>query len=327
MTVTEMARRNEKSRLLKVYQVAHDRYHVESAEGKICYLVSMVDNRYCCSCGDYTNGIDKDPAYVCKHILAVKNGNGNIIHLETSSPRLDERFIINIKGKDFVLYSGLLDLAHQKGIKSILVEPVQFPTRENRMEAICKATIESGKGELFVEWADANPLNVNKMVAEHILRVAATRSKARALRDFTNIGMTCLEELGELDDADETARTRNRSTRRDAAVIAKHDQNRGGADEPQKPRQEPKVARQSNNPSEGIAPHPETKKDQETVDTPACQVIKPSEAQRKAIEKLAQKRGINEGELSRLFEERFQKSYPTITSDDAKTFIKVLQAA
>lgn len=330
MTVTELSRRNEKSQGLKVYQVESDQYHVESGEGKICYRVSMVNGKPVCSCGDFTNGIEKDPNFVCKHILAVTNGNGTIRHLETTNPRLDERFIINIKGKDFVLYAGLLDLAHQKGIKSVVVEPIQFPTKENRMEAICKATIESRDGELFVEWADANPVNVNKMVAEHILRVAATRSKARALRDYTNIGMTCLEELGDLDDADETSRPRSRSPRREPAPLGKpQDQKTGASDEPEKSRQEtsPKVRGQGGNPSDGGAASPETKKNQEAHDTQVTQGIKPSEAQRKAIEKLAEKRGINEGQLIRLFEDQFQKSYPTITAEDAKTFIKVLQAA
>ena len=115
-------------------------------------------------------------------------------------PTLDERFITNIKGKEFVLYAGLLDLAHQKGIHKLVVEAIQYPTKENRMEAICKAVVESTDGQVFTELADANPLNVNRMVAEHILRVAATRAKARVFRDFTNIGMTCLEELGNLDD-------------------------------------------------------------------------------------------------------------------------------
>ena len=67
------------------------------------------------------------------------------------------------------------------------------------MEAICRAVVESKDGEEFTEIGDANPKNVNKQIAEHVLRMAATRAKARALRDFTNIGMTCLEELGDLD--------------------------------------------------------------------------------------------------------------------------------
>ena len=115
-------------------------------------------------------------------------------------PKLEERFIITLKGKDFVVYAGLLDLAHQKGLNGITVEAVQYPTKENGFEAICQATCESKSGEVFVELGDANPKNCNQMVVNHILRMAATRAKARALRDFTNIGMTCLEELGDLDD-------------------------------------------------------------------------------------------------------------------------------
>ena len=117
-----------------------------------------------------------------------------------SQPVLDERFIMTIKGKEFVLYSGLLDLAHQKGLKGIIVEAVQFPTKANGMEGICKAVVESKDGEEYVEIGDANPANVRPLIAAHVLRMAATRAKARALRDYTNIGMTCLEELGDLDD-------------------------------------------------------------------------------------------------------------------------------
>ena len=43
-------------------------------------------------------------------------------------PKLEERFIITLKGKDFVVYAGLLDLAHQKGLQGITVEAVQFPS-------------------------------------------------------------------------------------------------------------------------------------------------------------------------------------------------------
>src|SRR5208283_3620266 len=121
---------------------------------------------------------------------------------ETSikKPVLDERFITTIQGKDFCIYAGLLDLALQKGIQVIQVDVVQYPTKENGFEAIAKASVESKDGQTFIECGDANPRNVNPKISGHIIRMAATRAKARALRDFTNVGMTALEELGDPDD-------------------------------------------------------------------------------------------------------------------------------
>lgn len=115
-------------------------------------------------------------------------------------PKLAEEFIKQIDGKDFVLYSGLLDLAHQKGLKSLEVEVLQFPTKENDNFVVCRATAISQNGESFIDFGDANLVNCNPKVAKHLIRMASTRAKARVLRDFTNIGITCLEELGDLNE-------------------------------------------------------------------------------------------------------------------------------
>ena len=83
------------------------------------------------------------------------------------------------------------------------MEIIQNPTAENGHMAIVKAQAESRLGELFTDMGDATPTNCNAKVAKHLLRMASTRAKARALRDFTNIGMTCLEELGDFNDITE----------------------------------------------------------------------------------------------------------------------------
>src|SRR5690625_2203458 len=107
---------------------------------------------------------------------------------------INEKFIINLQGKKFVTYEGLLDLAHKKGLLSIQVDLLQIPNQDNDMTAICRAvaTTEDSK---FIDIGDANPRSVNSALVPHIIRMASTRAKARALRDLTNEGMNAVEEL------------------------------------------------------------------------------------------------------------------------------------
>ena len=118
--------------------------------------------------------------------------------MERWRPKLDDSFIKKIDDKDFVLYSGLLDVAHQKNLSSVDVELIQFPSDENKQTAICRAKVETVDGKKFSDIGDANPQNCNSKVARHLIRMASTRAKARAFRDMDNIGMTALEELGDL---------------------------------------------------------------------------------------------------------------------------------
>lgn len=107
---------------------------------------------------------------------------------------INEKFIVNLQGKSYVTYEGLLDLAHQKNLNSIKVELIQIPTNENNMLAICKATA-TADNEVFTDYGDASPQSVNTKIVPHLIRMASTRAKARVLRDLTNVGMTAIEEL------------------------------------------------------------------------------------------------------------------------------------
>lgn len=116
---------------------------------------------------------------------------------------MKKEYIINRQGKDFVLYEGLLDEAHQQGLSRISTTLIQIPSQDNGGVAIVAAEVETSKGT-FSGIGDASPQNVNRMIVPHILRMAETRAKARALRDAVNIGVTAVEELGDFDEvADE----------------------------------------------------------------------------------------------------------------------------
>jgi hypothetical protein len=109
---------------------------------------------------------------------------------------MKREFVINRNGKDYVLYAGLLDLAHQQGLKAIKTQLIQAPAGDNGQVAICLAEVTTEKGT-FTGIGDADPGNVSRMMATALIRMAETRAKARALRDAVNVGMAALEELGD----------------------------------------------------------------------------------------------------------------------------------
>ncbi|HET7768595.1 MAG TPA: hypothetical protein VFN74_07450 [Chloroflexota bacterium] len=112
---------------------------------------------------------------------------------------MKKEFIVERNGKSFVLYAGLLDQAHERGLKAVTTTLVQIPSDLNGQMAIVHATVETTQGT-FTGLGDAAPDNVSRMMVPHLIRMAETRAKARALRDAVNVGVTALEELGDLDE-------------------------------------------------------------------------------------------------------------------------------
>ncbi|MCF8036804.1 MAG: hypothetical protein K9K62_08020 [Desulfobacteraceae bacterium] len=204
-------------------------------------------------------------------------------------PALDKRFLVNLKGKEFVQYAGLLDLAHQKGLTELRVDLVQFPCVENGMECIVKAMAATESGMVFCDIGDANPGNTNKSVAQHIIRMASTRAKARVLRDMSNIGITALEEVGE-----------------DMADTPGNGNNGNGKKKP--PKAAGRASAQSKSKGEnGNAPRAVT------------------DAQKRAIWTLAKSKGYNEHSLHDLAESSFGCGVATLSSTDAASLITQLQ--
>jgi len=341
MTAKELQKRGAKAEMLRVLQTEDGSFYAESAEGKILYRVILDDQETSCTCADFTRNSKKDPGFQCKHILSVLNcvPTGDVEsaqYLDRKKPKLDERWIIEIEGNQFVKYAGLLDLGHQKGISQIEVEPIQLPTKENGNFAICKATVISKSGESFTDIGDANPGNCSSKVSKHLLRLASTRAIARSLRTFTNIGLTALEELADLSDvigsdnsksgpkprakkqaskksrSTKPAQTKSKSGQLDSSTKAATKNSRiktDGADD-----------------GDGNKPHGGNgngrTKTQATGKQPAM-----SEAQKRAIYNLSRRRGISVEDLEQMSLEAYGVAVENLTSKDASAFIRNLQQA
>jgi hypothetical protein len=108
---------------------------------------------------------------------------------------MDSRFIVTRSGKQFCLYAGLLDEAHRQGLKRISSTLLQIPSEENGMLAVASAEVETERGA-YSGIGDASPSSVARPMTPHLIRLAETRAKARALRDAVNVAVAALEELG-----------------------------------------------------------------------------------------------------------------------------------
>jgi hypothetical protein len=100
-------------------------------------------------------------------------------------------FLVELHGKQFVTYGGLLAMAYEKGLVKLSAHFISVDAKL----ALAEATAEFADGHIFEECADATPENVNAKIRPHFPRMALTRAKGRALRDALNISMVCVEEL------------------------------------------------------------------------------------------------------------------------------------
>jgi hypothetical protein len=336
MTAKELQKRGAKAEMLRVLQTEDGSFYAESAEGKILYRVIADDQETNCTCADFTRNSKKDPDFQCKHILSVLNcvPTGEVesaLYLERKKPKLDEHWIIEIEGNQFVKYAGLLDLGHQKGISQIEVEPLQLPTKENGNSAICKATVISKSGESFTDIGDANPGNCSSKVAKHLLRLASTRAIARSLRTFTNIGYTCLEELADLNDvigggskSGSKPKAKKQTSKKPKASKStqsrsKTSQSGSTAKTASKDNQ---IETDDTGNSDGNESGKGRSKTQAAGNQPAM-----SEAQKRAIYNLSRRRGISVEDLEHMSVDAYGVAVENLTSKDASAFIRNLQQA
>lgn len=101
-------------------------------------------------------------------------------------------YTISLKGKEFVLYEGLLDLAHRNGLRDMTSEIIHLD--RDKKFCLIKATVDGDRGT-FVAHGDSDPSNTGKMVMSAYIRMAETRAYARCLRLYLGTGMTSSIEL------------------------------------------------------------------------------------------------------------------------------------
>jgi hypothetical protein len=109
-----------------------------------------------------------------------------------AAPAIAPEHMVELHGKRFVTFAGLLALAHSRGLTSLTADWTYNDAALSLAQAV--AVFPFGT---YTECGDATPDNVTKKVSPHFRRVALTRAKARALRDALNIDMVSLEELAE----------------------------------------------------------------------------------------------------------------------------------
>ena len=106
-------------------------------------------------------------------------------------------YIVNVQGKDFITFPGLLAEAHAQGLVGIQTELVNSDLTNPVMKATVTLkddTVQTGY-KVFSGYGDANVNNVAKKVAGALIRMSETRAIARALRFGCNIDMAALEEI------------------------------------------------------------------------------------------------------------------------------------
>ena len=115
---------------------------------------------------------------------------------------INPKYIIKIKGQDYVTYNGLLDLAHRLGLVDLRTELIHFD--ENKHSCIFKAhaVLQHNESDptdhkvlTFTGYGHTDENNLKGFTKQFYIVMAETRAKARVLRDALNIDMCSVEEL------------------------------------------------------------------------------------------------------------------------------------
>ena len=121
-----------------------------------------------------------------------------------SKEDIDRKYILSVKGKEFITFAGLLDVATKNGLQKLVVK--QLTIDAERQVATCIVDAEffnTDKGTRVFSGVGSGTMdNCSDFVKAHWVEMAHTRANARALRNALNIDMVGIEELGK-DEFDE----------------------------------------------------------------------------------------------------------------------------
>lgn len=116
--------------------------------------------------------------------------------LEQASVEVKREFWVNIHGRWYPTWQGVLDAATRAGLKSLIVSVEQLPTKENGMLAVVRAQATFEDGRVYCDLGDCSPASTSPQLAPSIIRLASTRAKGRVLRDAINCGTPSQDEVG-----------------------------------------------------------------------------------------------------------------------------------
>lgn len=114
---------------------------------------------------------------------------------------IEPEFYVNLKGRSYPLWAGILNAATKAGLKSLCTRIAQIPHADNGNIAVVVARAEFEDGSVFEDVGDCGPGSTSPNLLAASLRIASTRAKGRALRDAMNIGEATFEE-GDLTDSE-----------------------------------------------------------------------------------------------------------------------------
>jgi hypothetical protein len=358
MTSAELTKRGESSTNLRVFQVTDDLFYVENSTGKICYKVSVNGHGNSCTCADFTAN-RKDPEFLCKHLIAALNGNGN--HQKIGpTVEMEDRF--NEPQRLLGVYQAIS--AVQMALAKLGIEKVQENSYDhykfrgiddiynalapllakNRLcilprviNRVCEERKSQKGGALFYVTVDAEfDFVATSDGSKHTVRIfgeamdrsdKATNKAMSAAYKYACFQTFCIPTEGD-NDADFTSH----EVKEKSQETVKKEQPKPKPVPKTQAKKESKPKQESKPPKEA-KPKPESKPKDESKAKKPAKADPPkgngamSPAQAKAIENLAKRRGINEGDLEEMSQKQYGVSFGHLPAKDASAFIRHLQQA